>query len=261
MTLEHPDIPESDDPIAELMTRGVTRLPGVLTREVAERLAEAAAEVFARLDEEVAEKGPWAVQQALAPGIRYVPTASSLSLTALGELGGRIAAVLEAVLSPVLIPALRAPPRLLADQAWLRRQLPPARAPRHHAPHRWHQDGALGFDFLGGDPESPDALLPMITAWVPLVPCGRDAPGLRYVPERRDTLAPLGELDGPHPHVEAPALGAGDVVLLHGGTLHATHVTPEMTTERVSIELRWLPADHPGRDDGASEDDGNQSPA
>ncbi|MCB9527989.1 MAG: hypothetical protein H6701_06250 [Myxococcales bacterium] len=94
------------------------------------------------------------------------------------------------MLSPVLIPALRAPPRLLADQAWLRRQLPPARAPRHHAPHRWHQDGALGFDFLGGDPESPDALLPMITAWVPLVPCGRDAPGLRYVPERRDTLAP-----------------------------------------------------------------------
>ncbi|MCB9527988.1 MAG: hypothetical protein H6701_06245 [Myxococcales bacterium] len=50
-------------------------------------------------------------------------------------------------------------------------------------------------------------------------------------------------------------------MLLHGGTLHATHVTPEMTAERVSIELRWLPADHPGRDDGASEDDGNQSPA
>lgn len=235
------------DAIAELLSRGVTRLPGVLTPEVAARLAEAAVEVFARLDEAVAEKGPWAVQRELAPGIRYVPTASSLSLSALGELGARVAAVLEAVLAPLLVSSLGAPPRLLVDQAWLRRQRPPDRTPPHCAPHTWHQDGALGFDFLGGDPQAFDALLPMVTAWIPLVDCGRWAPGLRYVPTRRDSLATLAELDGPYAEVEAPALGAGDVVLLHGGTVHATSVNGGMTEERISIELRWLPLHHPGR--------------
>lgn len=236
-----------DDPRVELDRRGVTRLAGLLDPVVTERLAEAARSCFAELDAAIDEHGPWGVAEVLAPGVRFAPTASSLSLSALGALGLRAAVVLEATLAPILVPALGGPPRLLTDQAWLRRQFAPARAPAHHAPHGWHQDGALGFDFLGGDPASAHALLPMVTAWIPLMPCGREAPGLVYVPERRDAVASLAELDGPHPEREAPALDPGDVVLLRGGTLHATHVTEQMTRDRISIELRWLPAAHPGR--------------
>lgn len=238
---------QAADPLAELARRGVTRLEGLLEPAVAERLADAARRCFTELDAAIEEHGPWGVVDVLAPGVRFAPTASSLSLSALGALGLRVAVVLEATLAPILVPMLDGPPRLLTDQAWLRRQFAPAHAPPHHAPHGWHQDGALGFDFLGGDPAADDALLPMVTAWIPLMPCGRDAPGLVYVPERRDTVAPLAELEGPHPLRETPPLAPGDVVLMHGGTLHATHVTEAMTDDRISIELRWLPAAHPGR--------------
>ena len=34
------------------------------------------------------------------------------------------------------------------DQCWIRRQYAPSRYPPGHAPHAWHQDGALAFDFL-----------------------------------------------------------------------------------------------------------------
>ena len=37
---------------------------------------------------------------------------------------------------------------LAIDRCWVRRQYAPSRIPPGHAPHRWHQDGALGFDFL-----------------------------------------------------------------------------------------------------------------
>jgi hypothetical protein len=40
-----------------------------------------------------------------------------------------------------------------------------------------------------------------------------------------------------------PVLKAGDVLLFWGDILHRTHVTPAMTNDRTSIELRFFPAD------------------
>ncbi|HMC14768.1 MAG TPA: phytanoyl-CoA dioxygenase family protein [Albitalea sp.] len=135
------------------------------------------------------------------------------------------------------------------DQCWVRRQYAPHRAPPHHAPHSWHQDGALSFDFAthAGKPPPGDALLEMLTCWIPLTPCGIDAPGLEFV------VAPLTHLLAPHELMptqvaarypasafERPALNPGDALLLPGGTLHRTHVTPSMTHDRTSIELRFF---------------------
>ena len=135
------------------------------------------------------------------------------------------------------------------DQCWVRRQYAPHRAPPHHAPHSWHQDGALNFDFAAhaGMPLPADDLLEMLTCWIPLTRCGADAPGLEFVSEPITRLLALHELTPAHVEAhyaanafERPLLAPGDALLLRGGTLHRTHAVPAMTHDRTSIELRFF---------------------
>ncbi|MEO7009635.1 MAG: hypothetical protein ABI156_10840, partial [Caldimonas sp.] len=58
-------------------------------------------------------------------------------------------------------------PRLVCDldRCWLRCQYAPRNRPAGHRPHSWHQDGALGFDFVA-HPKPPwpaHALAEMLT--------------------------------------------------------------------------------------------------
>lgn len=145
---------------------------------------------------------------------------------------------------------------LLVDHAFVRHQPAPAlrRAGQH--PHSWHQDGALAFDFIaaGSPPYRADALLPIQTCWLPLTPCGTEAPGLEWVePALGALLAPselgddamaqrLATLPLPSRHVTA-MLDAGDGLLFGGGLLHRTHADPAMRWHRTSVELRWMAAD------------------
>lgn len=137
------------------------------------------------------------------------------------------------------------------DQCWLRRQYPPGAAPPGHHPHAWHQDGALGFDFLGAaghERDTADDLLAMVTFWIPLVPCGVDAPGLELIDApmgrllRPDELVPsrLRERHAPEDFVR-PVLAAGDALLFGGDVVHRTHLTATMTRARTSLELRCFP--------------------
>lgn len=135
---------------------------------------------------------------------------------------------------------LPARPRVLIDQCWVRRAQPP---------HHWHQDGALHHDFIARPRGVP---LPMWTAWIPLTPCGVDAPGLAWVQPSLDHLLAPADL---HPdrvlarfgaaRIESPALAAGEGLLFDGGLLHRSHVHPGMTGTRTSIELRFIGADRP----------------
>ena len=133
------------------------------------------------------------------------------------------------------------------DQCWIRRQYAPCNAPPHHAAHSWHQDGALGFDFVAhaGKPLPANALLDMITCWIPLTACGEHAPGLELVQPRIARMFAPAELTEsnlraafPPDAFERPVMAAGDALLLPGSTLHRTHVSPAMTHDRTSIELR-----------------------
>ncbi len=137
------------------------------------------------------------------------------------------------------------------DQCWIRRQYAPSHAPAEHAPHRWHQDGALGFDFLAS-PASDDALLTMLTCWIALTPCGVDAPGIEFAGDDRDALVPLAALTeeamrATHPddRRQRPVLAPGDALVFGGGVLHHTHVASTMTRDRTSLELRLFPAGRP----------------
>ena len=137
----------------------------------------------------------------------------------------------------------------LADECWARRQYPLAGYPREHAAHSWHQDGALGFDFLAfaDRPLPPDALLPMVTCWIALTPCGDDAPGLELAGPSRHELLPLDAVGEARvraspeaSHGDCPVLAPGDAIVFGGGLLHRTHVTPAMRRTRTSIELRFV---------------------
>lgn len=136
------------------------------------------------------------------------------------------------------------------DESWVRRQYAPCRYPPAHAPHGWHQDGALKFDFLSHpDGKFPShAMLNMVTCWITLDSCGIDAPGLELISKRLPALLPPAELR--HEAIQArfesarfsrPILEPGDALLFAGDVLHRTHVSPAMTKDRTSIELRFFP--------------------
>src|SRR4029077_7567244 len=89
------------------------------------------------------------------------------------------------------------------------------------------------------------------TCWVSLDPCGTDAPGLELVNRRFDALFPPAELIEEHVRSRfaaeefwRPVLEPGDALLFRGDILHRTHVTPAMTQDRTSIELRFFPLEN-----------------
>jgi hypothetical protein len=184
----------------------------------------------------------------------FVPTASSLRLeAALGTAGVHaiLSHLIDSGVGAAVVAALGAAALCDLDQAWVRRQYAPSHAPPLHAPHGWHQDGALRFDFAGSAVRPPptDALLPMITCWFPLGACGDNAPGLEFVLQRPGDLIPVSNLTDavvrrtfPAEAFWRPVLEAGDVLFFRGDMLHRTHVTAAMTRGRTSIELRFFPA-------------------
>jgi ectoine hydroxylase-related dioxygenase (phytanoyl-CoA dioxygenase family) len=151
-------------------------------------------------------------------------------------------AVADSVLHPLIEGTLGSAPLCDIDQSWLRHGRPP---------HRWHQDGALRFDFIAhaGRPWPADALLEMLTCWIALTPCGEFAPGLEWVDAPQSALLRPEALDDDSVaarHSAAlfrrPILAPGDALLFGGGLLHRTHLTARMTLPRSSLELRFFRA-------------------
>ena len=105
----------------------------------------------------------------------------------------------------------------------------------------WHQDGA----FLG---EGVRAL----NLWLPLSPCGVDAPGLEIVPRRLDCIAETGTGDAwfdwtvgqetvtalaGDSGTVVPTFEAGDLLLFDQMLLHRTSVSSGMRRARYAIEF------------------------
>jgi len=105
----------------------------------------------------------------------------------------------------------------------------------------WHQDGA----FLGSG-------IRAINVWLPLTPCGLDAPGLDIVPCRFERIVDTGKDDsyfswaaGDEAVLEAsegvaavrPQFQAGDALIFDDLLLHRTAITEDMTDERHAIEF------------------------
>jgi hypothetical protein len=177
-------------------------------------------------------------------------TSGSLRLRALGP--DLFAALRGALWASAAGDAVRArwpsPLVCLSAQCWARRQFPARLRPPGQHPHQWHQDGALGCRFdPAGDVES---LAPIITVWVPLTACGDDAPSLEWIEPSPPHLLPPQELTDEalarrHGLVSRrqARLDAGDALVFGPALLHRSHVGPDMTRQRTSVELRFMPAD------------------
>lgn len=220
---------------------------------VIESLYSAAQKTYQDIAAMMATQSVDAVVGSLLPTHKYLPYASSVSLSSIND-----RALVDALLSEIAGgPAGGQIRKMLGshevicdfDQAWIRRQYAPHLYPPKHAPHGWHQDGALGFDFLGTDitKQGSDALLPTVTCWIALTNCGLHAPGLEFVSQSIEELLFPDALT--HNRISSrfrsnlfykPQMSAGDAVIFQGGTLHRTHVTQDMQENRSSVELRFV---------------------
>jgi hypothetical protein len=230
------------------MRRSVLALPELLS------LASRVDGCYQTLEEARRRGGLAAVNPLVPSGQRFVATASSLTLGAVlsdEELQCLLTTISTGPAGAWIRNESKDQIACDLDQAWVRRQYAPEHYPPLHAPHGWHQDGALGFDFLSyGDGSFPaDALLSMVTCWITLVPCGAESPGLELVTQRLESL--LAPADLTEERVRArfapeefwrPVLEAGDALLFRGDILHRTQVTPAMSNDRTSLELRFFPA-------------------
>jgi hypothetical protein len=186
----------------------------------------------------------------------WSPTSSSLRLACVP--GFHLDAIGDAARRPALVAACA---RVLGtddlacslEQSWWRRQYPARATPAGHHPHGWHQDGALGHDFVARpDGGGAGDLLEMATCWIALVACGVDAPGLELVEGSPPRLLGLRQLDDAARSLKdaggtrvRPALAAGDALVFGGAVLHRTHLASSMTRVRTSVELRFFPRTRP----------------
>lgn len=240
--------------IANIAKEGCSLVRGVIPQAAISSWREITDLYYAGIESLVQREGIEAVLRQLPPGQRYLPHVSSINLE--GVYGG---AESERIIECLAATALRAkiehelggPVVCDLDHAWVRRQYAIHRRPPGHAAHQWHQDGALlyPFDPTGACAPDADGLLRMVTCWVALTPCGFQAPGLEVVRQRLDSLLPPATLTEDRVRARFPAerfwrpvLEPGDALLFRGDILHRTHVLPDMTKDRTSIELRFFAA-------------------
>jgi len=191
----------------------------------------------------------------LSPRGWFVPTASSLSLDAVlddQQIKSLIAELMAGPLRQQISSHFHGAGLVVnLDQAWFRRQYVPADYPPLHSPHQWHQDGALNFDFqnFAGKDSGQGEVLQMLTCWIALNSCGKQAPGLELLIEPISRLLGPAELKPetvrskyPPASYWRPQMVAGEAIIFPGDTLHRTYVTPSMNQVRTSLELRFFRA-------------------
>jgi hypothetical protein len=139
---------------------------------------------------------------------------------------------------PALLTQYMREPVLLGLEKTAVRRVPPG------VPTAWHQDGIRFGHDVG-----------LVNVWVPLSPCGVDAPTLGIVPKRLDAILPLDEGSAvpweirPDALAEATAgvapielvLDAGDAILFDEMLVHSTITHEGMTARRYCADAWFFP--------------------
>lgn len=151
----------------------------------------------------------------------------------------------SASMKETIFDALTSFPVRSPDNVLLRRMLPPheTRSSVTKAI-TWHQDEY--FSLASSPPGTPKPQL-AFTAWVPMVDCGKDAPGLSVVLNSDEPIIfgkpRFGWLPyiiwryGPQ-SIWSPIMNVGDVLLFTSRTIHGSNVRRNMTRTRYSLEFR-----------------------
>jgi hypothetical protein len=151
-----------------------------------------------------------------------------------------------AALAPICSKALGWPNQLQSPRdVLLRRILPPGQQRHGITPSVvWHQDEY--FALASSPPGTPKPQL-CFTAWVPLVDCGKDAPGLSVVLGSDEPIVFGTPRHGWLPYIYwryglrsiwRPEMNVGDVLLFTSRTIHGSNVKRGMTRARYSLEFR-----------------------
>ncbi len=233
--------------LEQLRARGFALLRQVFPVDTLAALRRAAEACFTR-----AESGAGG----LAEAYRYNTLSRSALVVALQEFGSTV----EEVSGPLSVAgldqlfdgAMGMEVACRMDQSWVRKRFAPSRAPRGYHPNSWHQDGGLGVQFPPVKELAMPPMTQLMTCWIPLHACTGDRPSLEFVGCRLDSLLHFSELDDQMLRDRfdsddfcAPELQLGDGLVLLGGTLHRTYVTPEMRSDRLSVEYRLFPGIKP----------------
>lgn len=125
----------------------------------------------------------------------------------------------------------------------LRRILPPAIRSEHVVSTvPYHQDEY--FRLLSEPPGSPQPGL-VFTMWLPLVACGREAPGLTVVPGSDLPIVMGAPEEGWGSYAKrayngfwSPEMQPGDLLIFTSRVIHGSYITPTMTKPRYSVEIR-----------------------
>lgn len=221
-----------------LRSEGVVLLRDSFVRESLIRLREAAGRCFASI-----ESG-----KPVLDGYRFTPQAHSVGLTALLDFGVESEEELLAPLAALGLDAVYTGGRCQLEHSWVRKKFAPYKAAAMgHNIQDWHQDGALGLRFsLEPGPVGPATEL--ITCWIPLNNCGKDSPGLEFIRTQLPGLLHFTELHDADLRRRfdaaafwAPELEVGDGLVFRNNVLHRTHVTEQMSGDRISVEYRVFP--------------------
>jgi hypothetical protein len=113
----------------------------------------------------------------------------------------------------------------------------------------FHQDEYFGMQHV-----PPGTPLPLsFTIWVPLIACGRDAPGLSVVLGSDKPIINAKPRFGWMPYILwkygpaalwSPELALGDILVFTSRTIHGSYVRPTMTKTRYSLEIRGDVCEH-----------------
>jgi hypothetical protein len=180
---------------------------------------------------------------------RFTPFSHSVLIEALHEFGA------DDLMVPLRISGID---KLAADvmggevecrlaESWARKRFAPSNAPRRFRPNSWHQDGGLGVRY-DADAGAVGPMTRLLTCWIPLRDCGGQCPGLEFVRGKLDGLLHYKDLDDAGLRQRfatelfwVPEVKLGDGLLFLNGSLHRTHVRPEMSADRLSLEYRFFP--------------------
>ena len=119
----------------------------------------------------------------------------------------------------------------------------------------FHQDSRI----IGRLRPDEGPMPPLINMWIPLEDCGSDRPGLELVNVPTNELIPVSNaganiyaslgLEIPAETIQRtfqpealwhPHFSAGDFLLFKGTTIHRTYITPAMTGDRISADIRLV---------------------
>jgi hypothetical protein len=247
-----------EDRWRQLREDGVVLLRGVLSPALLERFSRAAVSCFGAGETGDAFAGRYRFNQFSHSLLIAALTDASLASLHLSE-RDLIAPLEGRELAALFSEALGGGWHCRLEHSWVRKKFAPGLSPDgRDVAQGWHQDGGLGVRFpepAGHRDErgywvSTAPMTKLVTCWITLDACGRDAPGLEFVRGAQPGLLHFTELaDGDlrrrfAPELFwAPEMEAGDAVVFLNPVLHRTYVSAGMVRDRMSVEFRVFPGD------------------